>query len=81
MSILLVLLFVAVFAPVIAPYAPDEVLIGKEDVKNVNHPAFTYWAARPINRSTLWARMAMCVICLAALCMAHAFLCRWVLLW
>ncbi len=38
MSILLVLLFVAVFAPVIAPYAPDEVLIGKEDVKKRQPP-------------------------------------------
>lgn len=33
MSILIVLVFVALFAPLIAPYEPDEVLIGKEDVK------------------------------------------------
>jgi ABC-type dipeptide/oligopeptide/nickel transport system permease subunit len=33
LSVLIVLVFVAVFAPVIAPYDPTEVLIGKEDVK------------------------------------------------
>lgn len=38
MSILLVLLITAVFAPVIAPYGPAEVLIGKEDVKKREAP-------------------------------------------
>lgn len=33
LSVLIVLVIVAVFAPVIAPYSPEEVLIGKEDVK------------------------------------------------
>ena len=33
LSVLIVLVFVAVFAPIIAPYSPEEVLIGKEDVK------------------------------------------------
>ncbi len=33
MVILGTLIFVAVFAPVIAPYSPTEVLIGKEDIK------------------------------------------------
>ena len=36
--ILLTLVFVAVFAPVIAPYDPTEVLIGKEDVKRRDPP-------------------------------------------
>lgn len=38
MSILLVLIIMAVFAPVIAPYGPSEVLIGKEDVKKREAP-------------------------------------------
>ena len=33
LSVLVVLVFVAIFAPLIAPYSPEEVLIGKEDVK------------------------------------------------
>ena len=33
LSVLIVLVIVAIFAPVIAPYDPTEVLIGKEDVK------------------------------------------------
>lgn len=33
LSVLTVLVIVAVFAPFIAPYSPEEVLIGKEDVK------------------------------------------------
>jgi ABC-type dipeptide/oligopeptide/nickel transport system permease subunit len=38
MSILSVLIIVAIFAPVIAPYSPEEVLIGKEDVKKRQPP-------------------------------------------
>ncbi|MFO7683026.1 MAG: ABC transporter permease [Chloroflexota bacterium] len=38
MSILSVLIIMAVFAPVIAPYGPAEVLIGKEDVKKREAP-------------------------------------------
>jgi peptide/nickel transport system permease protein len=38
MSILIVLIIVAIFAPVIAPYSPEEVLIGKEDVKKRQPP-------------------------------------------
>ncbi|MFN2179035.1 MAG: ABC transporter permease [Candidatus Promineifilaceae bacterium] len=36
--ILLLLVFTAVFAPLIAPYDPTEVLIGKEDVKRRDKP-------------------------------------------
>jgi peptide/nickel transport system permease protein len=36
--ILLILIFTAVFAPLIAPYDPTEVLIGKEDVKRREPP-------------------------------------------
>ncbi len=38
LSILVVLVIVAVFAPLIAPYDPTEVLIGKEDVKKREAP-------------------------------------------
>ncbi len=38
LSVLIVLVFVAVFAPVIAPYDPAEVLIGKENVKKRQPP-------------------------------------------
>ncbi len=38
MSILSVLIVVAIFAPIIAPYSPEEVLIGKEDVKKRQPP-------------------------------------------
>ena len=38
MAILGALILTAVFAPWIAPYAPDEVLIGKEDVKRRDPP-------------------------------------------
>jgi ABC-type dipeptide/oligopeptide/nickel transport system permease subunit len=37
-SILFFLILVAIFAPVIAPYDPEEVLIGKEDVKKREGP-------------------------------------------
>ncbi len=36
--ILIFLIFVAIFAPVISPYEPDEVLIGKEDIKKRTGP-------------------------------------------
>ncbi|MBK8984658.1 MAG: ABC transporter permease [Chloroflexi bacterium] len=38
LSILAVLIFVATFAPLIAPYDPTEVLIGKEDVRKREAP-------------------------------------------
>ena len=37
-TILLILVLVAIFAPAIAPYDPEEVLIGKEDVKKRQGP-------------------------------------------
>lgn len=37
-SILIILVLVAVFAPFIAPYDPEEVLIGKEDVRKRDKP-------------------------------------------
>ena len=38
LSMLMVLVFIAIFAPVLAPYDPTEVLIGKEDVKKRQAP-------------------------------------------
>ena len=38
MSILAVLIFAALFAPVIAPFGPTDVLIGVEDVKKREAP-------------------------------------------
>lgn len=37
-SILLFLIFVAIFAPLLAPYGPNDVLIGREDVKRREAP-------------------------------------------
>jgi len=37
-ALLLFLMLVAIFAPVIAPYEPEEVLIGKEDIKKREGP-------------------------------------------
>ena len=37
-TILIFLILVAIFAPVIAPYSPEEVLIGKEDIKKRTGP-------------------------------------------
>ncbi len=66
-------MLIAIFAPLIAPYDPEQVLIGIEDVKKRQAPCIYALGCRKTNPSILWALMAMCVMNSAGLFLVHGF--------
>lgn len=56
LGIVVFLILMAIFAPVIAPYPPNEVLIGKEDVGQGKNRVSTSLAVTRTNPNTSWER-------------------------
>ena len=52
--ILGILVFTAVFAPVLAPHDPAQDFIGEENVKRRDPPVFTLWVVRKKDHSSYW---------------------------